>query len=382
MSYDIAIIGAGASGLMLASLLKNKRVCLIDSNATVGAKIRVSGGGKCNITNTVVTAEHYLGNKEFVHEILSVFDQHAFLNFCKQNGLFPFIDEKIVKGTYFCKNSKEVISMFEKLTSACKYFLNTTVKSVEQTLDGFTLCTNKQSIECKKLVVASGGLSFTNLGASCIAFDIAQQFSHKIIPTSPALVGFTVQKDQFWFKKLSGISLNVIAKVEDKQFEGSFLFAHKGCSGPVILNSSLYWKKGKMSLDFLPHKKIEAFYKSNKKISSALPLPKRFIQEFLCAIMLEDKPMSKLNEEERMKLKQLKAYDFSPAGNFGYSKAEVTRGGIGTCEIESNTMQSKQHKNLFFLGECLDVTGQLGGYNFQFAWSSAYVCAQTILKQE
>jgi predicted flavoprotein YhiN len=137
-----------------------------------------------------------------------------------------------------------------------------------------------------------------------------------------------------------------------------------------------------MSLDFLPHKKIEAFYKSNKKISSALPLPKRFIQEFLCAIMLEDKPMSKLNEEERMKLKQLKAYDFSPAGNFGYSKAEVTRGGIGTCEIESNTMQSKQHKNLFFLGECLDVTGQLGGYNFQFAWSSAYVCAQTILKQE
>ncbi len=381
MKYDIAIIGAGASGLMLAALLKNKKVCLIDSNVEIGAKIKVSGGGKCNITNKYLSAKNYLGDEKFVQDILNRFNSKAFLAFCKEQGLTPNFNEKIVKGTYFCKSSKEVITLFKKLTTSCKYYLDTKVLDVEYDNE-FTIKTNRENIIAHKVIIASGGLSFTNLGASSIAFDIAKKFHHKVNVLNPALVGFTVQKDEFWFKKLSGISCFVKATVEQKSFEGNILFAHKGCTGPVILNSSLYWKKGQMSLDFLPHKKIESFLKSNKKISTVLPLPKRFIQEFLPSQGLEDKAISSLNNDEIKLLKRLKNYTFAPAGNFGFTKAEVTKGGVCTQEINVLDMQSKLQKDLYFLGECLDVTGELGGYNFQFAWSSAYVCAQNLNQKE
>lgn len=377
MKYDVAIIGAGASGLMLASLLHDKKVCLIDANNSIGAKIRVSGGGKCNITNKYVTTRNYLGDEDFVQPILDAFDEKAFLSFCKANGLVPHFDEKIVKGTYFCKSSKEVINLFDDLTKHCRYYLDTKVLAVNFD-ESYHIKTTSKTIEATNLVVASGGLSFTNLGASSIAFDIAKQFNHKVNVLSPALVGFTVQKEQFWFKKLSGISCMVRASVEGKTFEGSMLFAHKGCSGPVILNSSLYWKKGQISLDFLSGKKLEQFLKGNKKLSSALPLPKRFIQEFLASLSIEDKAVSTLSNEEKEKLKSLTNYSFSPAGNFGYSKAEVTRGGVSTLDVNPYTMESNLQPNLYFLGECLDVTGELGGYNFQFAWSSAYVCSQDL----
>lgn len=158
----------------------------------------------------------------------------------------------------------------------------------------------------KKVVLASGGISFESLGASSIAFDVASKFGHSVTKLKPALVGFTVQKEQFWFKNLSGISCNVKTKVENKSFEGSLLFAHKGCSGPVILNSSLYWQKGKMSIDFLPKKKLDFFLRGNKKISTTFPLPKRFMTEFLNSISLEDKAISSLSKEEREKLQLLK----------------------------------------------------------------------------
>ena len=380
MVYDVAIIGAGASGLMLASLLQNKKVCLIDSNANIGAKIKISGGGKCNITNEKVSAKNYLGDDVFVQSILDCYPSKQFLQFCKENTLDVKFDEKLVKGTYFCKTSKDVIALFQSLTRSCKFYMNTKVLDVNFN-EGYSLQTSNGTIKSKQLVLASGGLSFTNLGASSIAFDIAKKFNHKVNVLNPALVGFTVQKEQFWFKKLSGISTHVKAMVENKTFEGNILFAHKGCSGPVILNSSLYWKKGKMAFDFLPNKKLQLFLKSNKKISSALPLPKRFTQEFLESINVEDKAISSLKPEEKQKLEQLKNYEFSPAGNFGYSKAEVTKGGISTLEIDPNSLESKLQKNLFFIGECLDVTGELGGFNFQFAWSSAYVCAQHLNKK-
>ena len=375
MQFDIAIIGAGASGLMLASHLKNKRVCLIDSNAHIGAKIKISGGGKCNITNESVSAKNYLGNENFVQTILDQFSSADFLNFCQRKSLAVSLNEKLVKGTYFCKTSKDVLTLFEHLTQHCKYFLNHKVLKVSYD-NYFSIETNKSTIQAKQLVIASGGLSFTNLGASSIAFDIAKTFGHKVNVLNPALVGFTVQKEQFWFKQLSGLSTFVQLKVNDKLFEGNILFAHKGCSGPVILNASLYWQKGQIQIDFLPSKRMEHFFNSNKKISSALPLPKRFVQAFLDAMQLEDKAMSTLNSEEKKVLMQLKAYTFSPAGNFGYTKAEVTKGGVCTGEVNPYTMQSMLHEDLFFLGECLDVTGELGGYNFQFAWASAMVAAR------
>jgi predicted Rossmann fold flavoprotein len=377
MVYDVAIIGAGASGLMLAAQLKDLNICLIDTNETIGAKIKVSGGGKCNITNKYVNSEHYLGCKEFVQTVLDGFDNQALLKFLNQNGVTPKIHEKIIKGTYFCNSSNEVIAMFKRLTAHCEYYLNTHVNEVTFTNE-FTLYTNKHPIKAKRLVVASGGLSYSSLGASSIAFDIAKQFGHTVKTPVPALVGLTVQKEQFWFKNLSGVSLWVNLFVENKRFEASLLFAHKGCSGPAILNASLYWQKGLIGIDFLPNKRLELFLKSNKLISSALPLPKRFIQEFLNAMGLKDKPISQLNKDELMTLKKLKQYEFAPAGHFGFSKAEVTKGGICTDEIKMQSMQSKRQPNLYFIGECLDVTGQLGGYNFQFAFSSAVSCAKNI----
>lgn len=364
---------------MLASQIKNKKICLIDSNSKIGEKIKVSGGAKCNITNENVSCDNYLGDRAFTKKILKQYSNKDLLDFLNQNDVFPKLNPKIVKGTYFCNSSKDVISMFERLTTHTKKFLNTKVVDVDFE-NHFKIKTNKQLIEAKKVVVASGGISFESLGASSIAFDIASKFGHSVTKLKPALVGFTVQKDQFWFKNLSGISCNVKTKVEDKSFEGSLLFAHKGCSGPVILNSSLYWQKGKMSIDFLPKKKLDFFLRGNKKISTSFPLPKRFMTEFLNSISLEDKAVSSLLKEEKEKLEVLKNYEFAPAGTFGYSKAEVTSGGISTQEIDKFSFESKKQKNLYFLGECLDITGELGGYNFQLVFSEAIMCARELNK--
>jgi len=362
---------------MLGSLLnKNLNVCLIDNNSKIGSKIKVSGGAKCNITNKIVTSSNYLGDETFVQNILDKFSSKDMLNFCKKNELTTILNEKIVKGTYFCKSSNDVNSMFAHLNKNNKIFLNTSVLDVEKKNDIYIIKTNNQKIECKKLIVASGAMSFKTLGASSIAFDIAKKFNHEVTRLDPALVGFTVQKDQFWFKELSGVSLECRASVNNKKFLGNILFAHKGITGPIILNTSLYWNKGPMFLDFLPHDELKKFYKSNKKISTALPLTKRFLQAFLNSIDLEDKSISSLSNEEKEKLEQIKNYEFSPAGNFGFTKAEVTKGGIKTSDVDSSSMQSRLENNLYFLGECLDVTGELGGFNFQFAWSSAYVCAK------
>ncbi|QKE27884.1 flavoprotein, HI0933 family [Arcobacter acticola] len=367
---------------MLASNLdknKYKNICLIDTNAKLAPKIKVSGGAKCNITNELVSSKNYLGDRNFVKELLEKFSKDDLLTFLNKNGVFPKINPKIVKGTYFCNSSQDVIDMFTKLTTHIKKYLNTTVLDVEFN-NHYKIKTDTKLIEAKKLVVASGGLSYAMLGASSIAFDIAKKFGHTIEKLEPALVGFTVQKEQFWFKNLSGLSAPVHTFVEGKTFEGSLLFAHKGCSGPVILTTSLYWKKGKIAIDFLPKKKLESFLTGNKIISTALPLPKRFMQEFLASVELEDKSISKLTNEDKEKLKRLKYYEFPPAGNFGYTKAEVTKGGVNTDEIDHNSFESLKQKDLYFIGECLDITGELGGFNFQIAFSEAFVCAKELNK--
>jgi len=374
MTKDLAIIGAGASGLFLASNIKNKNYVVIDSNPKIGAKIAISGGGKCNITNKFVKASNYLGDARFITPSLKSFDQKSLLAWLRNRGLNPVIKKD---HQYFCPNSaKEIIDIFAKAIPKRALLLNSKIQKVTKEGEIFVIHTNRQTIRAKKLVVASGGLSYTSIGASDIGFEIAKHFGHSVIKPSPALVGFTVQKEQFFFKELSGLSTEVSISVEDKSFSGSLLFAHKGLSGPVVLNASLYWQKGSMSIDFLNGFDIESHCNSNRLISTLLPLPKRLTKAFLVQFDINDKPIKKLNKDELAVLKSLGDYTFAPAGNFGYSKAEVTRGGINTDEIDSNTMESKKEKNLFFLGEVLDVTGQLGGYNFQWAFSSAYQCAK------
>ena len=340
MIYDVIIIGAGASGLMAASKLRDKTVCIIDANEKIGAKIKVSGGGKCNITNKFMGHKYFLGDEKFVQQTLSQFNEKDLLRFLNQNGVNPNLDPKIVKGTYFCNNSSEVINMFTTLTKHCKFKLGTKVTNVDfdKLKNLFIIDTSIGKIESKQLIVASGGLSYPVIGASDIGFEIAKKFGHSINRLDPALVGFTVQKDQFWFKELSGLSVDVKIKVLDKEVIGKMLFTHKGCSGPAILTTSLYWKKGNISIDFLPNK--DSY------------LPKRFKQQ-----------IKNLDID-------LHNYVMAPAGNFGYTKAEVTKGGINISEINEN-FESKLQKNLYFIGEVLDVTGELGGYNFQWAFASA-----------
>lgn len=328
---------------MAASKFKDRSVCIIDANEKIGEKIKISGGGKCNITNKFMSADYFLGEEDFIKQTLTRFNEKDLLDFLHKNAVIPKLDPKIVKGTYFCNSSSEVINMFINLTKHCKFRLGTKVLDVlyEEIKEEFVIFTNKDEIKAKKLIVASGGLSYASVGASDIGFQIATKFGHTVNKLDPALVGFTVQKEQFWFKELSGLSVDVKIKVRDKSIVGKMLFTHKGCSGPAILTSSLYWKKGSITIDFLP-----------KKDSY---LPKRFKQQ-----------IKNLDTNTTIDLHN---YEMSPAGNFGYTKAEVTKGGISTNEIKEN-FESKLQKNLYFIGEVLDVTGELGGYNFQWAFAS------------
>ena len=362
---EVLVIGAGASGLMFASLHKSRDILVVDANEKIAKKIRVSGGGRCNLTNEFVSEKNYLGDSEFVKDVLSGFTNRDVLEYFDEVELI-----KQKKNQYFCKNSaKDIVKFFEKRVR--DVLLGCEVLDVDFSKERFLVKTNKGDIEAKKLVVASGGLSFKELGSSDIAFKIAKKFGHEIKTLKPALVGFTLQRDDFWMKELSGVSLKVEVRVGRKRFFDDLLFTHRGISGPAVLNSSLYWHRGSIEIDFLPKKRLE-LKKSQKQISSNLPLPKRFVKEFLNSIGLEDKVVSKLTKEEVERLSLLKSYKLSPAGDFGYRKAEVTKGGIDTREIDVKSMQSKKQKNLYFIGECLDVTGELGGYNFQWAFASSY----------
>ena len=379
---NVVILGAGASGLMLSALLEDDNILIIDNNSKVGSKILISGGGKCNITNGKVKPSNYLGNQRFIRNIIKRFDQNDLLNWFGERGLKTLIRKN---NQFFCENSaKDVVDILKKEISSKSIQLQTVVKSIEQKSDFFEVKTSKGTVVAKKVVVASGGLSFPKIGATSIGYDIAKRFDHTVHTLSAGLVGFTVQPEQFFFKSLSGIAIDVKISVEteDKRREinGALLFAHKGISGPAVLDASLYWQKGKITIDFLPSLSIDSLKLSKKNISRTLALPSRVAKTFLEALNIEDKTANKLSSDEWKKLEALKAYSFAPAGTFGYSKAEVTKGGVSTDEIDASSMMSRKVDGLYFLGEVLDVTGELGGYNFQWAFSTAYVCAKSLNK--
>lgn len=376
MHTDTVIIGGGASGLMLAALLPQKTAVIVESNASVGAKLLISGGGKCNITNAAMGAEYYLAEGYFVQPALDMFDQYALLAWLEMRGLKPVMRKAT---QYFCPvSAKEIVGILAKESRKQTFLTGEKVLDVSKKEGRFTIATDKRKISAKNVVVASGGLSYPKLGASGIGYEIAERFGHTVMKTAPALVGFTVQKEQFFFKDLSGVSLDVRITVGENICEGSLLFAHKGISGPAVLDASLYWEKGKIQIDFLPDFDWKAFVGSKKLISSILPLPKRVTKAFLIQFGIEDKQGRDLSVEEREQLHSLNAYMLAPAGTFGYAKAEVTKGGVSTQEVNAYTMMSLKEEGLYFVGEILDVTGRLGGYNFQWAFSSAYACAQDL----
>ena len=220
-----------------------------------------------------------------------------------------------------------------------------------------------------------------SLGLAILQDEALLNFGLKTKKFTPALVGLTLQKEQFWMKELSGLSCFVEIKVQERVLREEMLFAHKGISGPAVLDATLFWEKGSIEIDFLPNFSLKSLTQSKKQLTSLLPLPKRLTKSFLVQLKLNDKTGKKLTSEDLRTLENLKSYSFAPAGTFGYGKAEVTKGGISTDEVDAETMMSQKQEGLYFLGEVLDVTGRLGGYNFQWAFSSAFICAQQLNKE-
>jgi predicted Rossmann fold flavoprotein len=376
MNDKIVIVGGGASGLMLASLLPPNSAVVIDANKTLASKMLISGGGRCNITNAKLGCEYYRADCDFVEYALSLFDNNLVIKWFEDRGLETVL---IKNDQYFCKNSaKDIVSILKKEASKQQIFTDEKVLDIKKYQDGFMVQTNKRELKAKAVVVASGGLSFSKLQASDIGYKIASSFGHRIVPTAPALVGLSLQKEQFFFKELSGISCRARISYEGRVFEDDLLFAHKGLSGPVILDISLFWDRGKIEIDFLPDFDWDGVMHSKKLLSTLLPLPKRLTKAFLIQFDVKDKIPSKYTKKELEKIKTLNSYTFAPAGTFGYSKAEATKGGVDTQEINAYSMQSYKMDGLYFVGEVLDVTGIVGGYNFQWAFSSAYVCAKDL----
>ena len=377
--YDVLILGAGASGLMCAANLGKKlKVALIDVNEKPAKKLKISGGGKCNITNISVDIDNYDGDKVLLQTVFKKFSRDNLLDFLERNR----VSLELRKGRYyFCQNSSEdIIELLLRNAKYVEMILNQQILEVTKDEGSFEVITDKQRYRSKKVVVATGGESFRNLGASDIGLKIANQFGIAVKKFRPALVGLTLQKEQFWMKELSGLSCYVSIYVQNRVLREEMLFAHKGISGPAVLSASLYWKKGDLSINFLPNSDIKALVREGGKklISSIIPLPKRLSKALLEAIDCKDKECSKVQKDELTKLMQLHYYTFAPAGNFGFSKAEVSAGGVVTDELISQTLEAKKVQGLYFIGEVVDITGELGGYNFQWAFSSAYVCAKAI----
>ena len=377
--YDVLILGAGASGLMCAgNLAKKMQVGIIDVNEKPAKKLKISGGGKCNITNNSVELYNFDGDTELLTSVFKKFNKEKLLDFLERNR----IELELRKGRYyFCENSSDdIINLLLRNTKNAEMILGEELIEVTKEGELFEVRTDKRVRKARKVVVATGGESFKTLGASDIGLQIAQSFGIKVKKFTPALVGLTLQKEQFWMKELSGLSCFVEIKVEERTLREEMLFAHKGISGPAVLSASLYWRKGDISIDFLPSSPIEELIKKGGKrlVSSVMPLPKRLAKALLKAIEMRDKECAKIQKEEFIKLAQLHNYTFAPAGNFGFTKAEVSRGGVVTDELDKESLESKEVKGLYFIGEVVDITGELGGYNFQWAFSSAYVCAKAI----
>jgi len=387
MIYDVIILGAGASGMMCAAQINEKsdlNVLIVEGNEKAGKKLKISGGGKCNITNVNISADNYLGDEQLIESVFAQFSKDDLLRWLAERGLVPVIRKKQY---YFCeKSSDEIINILKSSSGKSHYHYRTKVLSLvkESDKDGlFRLQTDKGEFQAKHVVVATGAKSYASIGASEIGLKLAEQLGHSSKPFMPALAGLTLQPQDFWMKELSGISLFAHISINGKSLKEDMLLTHRGLSGPVVLSASLYWKKGEVEINFLPEIDLRAVVHNNRKLlSTALNLPKRFTQALLDVLNIKDKPCSSYKEEE---LKQLEDafhhYMLAPAGTYGFAQAEVCKGGVKTDDINSWTLESNIVENLYFIGEVLDVTGELGGYNFQWAFSSAVSVANNIIEK-
>ena len=390
-NYDVIVIGAGAAGLMCSiEAGKRKRsVCLIEHTSKIAEKIRISGGGRCNFTNLYSSDRNFISkNIHFSKSAFGKYDQNDFVSLVSKHNI-EYYEKKL--GQLFCKKSaREIIEM---LISECKdqdikIKLETSVITISKEKDTYFVKTNKGNFSSKSLVVATGGLSIPKIGATDFGYRIAKQFNLNITNLFPALVPLTFKNDTLEFcKNLAGISINASVAIDKISFEEGLIFTHRGVSGPSILQISSYWKEGKpITINLLPSVN---FYEilTNKRLNSAKTNISNILSEFLpkklataiCDKLNINKKISETSNNDLHKLTNfVHNWSIIPDGTEGYKTAEVTIGGVNTNEISSSTMECKKHPGLFFIGEVLDVTGHLGGHNFQWAWSSGFVAGQHV----
>lgn len=396
MQHKIVIIGAGAAGLFCAGILGQQGfdVTVIDNGKKIGRKILMSGGGYCNFTNLHITANNYIShNTHFCKSALKRFSQWDFIQLISQYNIAYHEKEH---GQLFCDNgAQDIVNM---LMSECQkgrvnFKLQTELYDIDQSAEGFYLQTNQGEIHADKVIVATGGLSMPKLGTTPIGYKIAEKFNLPIIPIRAGLVPFTLQPSLLaLLSPLAGISILASVSSTTTTFTGNILFTHRGLSGPAILQISNYWQVGEaISINLLPNQDLDNFFTMHREISNnqqlktilATLLPKRLIESLIELHIIPDMPLKQLNsKQQQVLISQLTDWQIVPNGTEGYRTAEVTIGGVATDGLSSKTMAAKTIANLYFIGEVIDVTGWLGGYNFQWAWSSAYACANEIILQK
>lgn len=383
--FDVIIIGAGAAGLMCAieAGKRGRKVLVIEHAEKAGKKIIISGGGRCNFTNLNVKSDNFISeNPHFCKSALARYTPNDFIQLVEKYNI-KYHEKKM--GQLFCNGSaKEIVAMLlnECEKAGVEIITNCEISGINKD-EKFCLQTNNGEFLCESLVIATGGISIPQMGATDFGYKIVKQFKLKLTKIVPGLVPFAINNNPF--SDLSGVSVDSIVSCNDMSFRENILFTHKGLSGPAILQISNYWNEGdEIIINLLPEFNIEKLIKENSSNKTefvnflAQYIPKRFCEKW-CEIYVKSKSLNKLSEKD-IKLIAEKIHELKiiPSGTEGFGKAEVTRGGIDTGELSSKTMESKKIKGMYFIGEVVDVTGWLGGYNFQWAWASGHAAGQYV----
>ena len=386
--FDVIVIGGGAAGLFCASEAGKRggRTFVIEHAERVGMKIKISGGGRCNFTNIHTNPDSFLSaNPHFAKSALARYTPRDVISLVEKHGI-DYHEKKL--GQLFCDGSSEQIIemlMHECITANVEVRCNFKVSAISKD-NQFQVDTSNGSLRCESLVIATGGLSIPTLGATDLGYRMARQFGLKIEEPRPGLVPFKLEANVLQrFSSLSGISVDAIVSHRQAHFHENILFTHRGLSGPAVLQISSYWQPGTaITIDLFPGLDASEFLLENQRTEVELAnllsrrLPKRFAQAW-CQRFAPSRPMKQFASVQLEAIgKQLNAMQVVPSGTEGFRKAEVTTGGVSTDELSSKTMESKQVPGLYFIGEVVDVTGHLGGYNFQWAWASAFAAGQYV----